>query len=452
MDEKELAFILAKGEGQLVEFKETFTTSLRKEIVAFSNSNGGRIFLGVRDDGIVKGMKLTNHLISQIQDMATNLDPSVLIHISEFANIVIIEVPEGNNKPYSCSDGFFVRVGPNSQKLSRDEILQFSIHEGRISFDEQINKDFTYPDDFDEKKLAVYLEKAHLEKNLDVQTILLNLGVARILNAKIQFTNCGVLFFAKNPSKFFLSSKIVCAEYLGNEKVKILDRKIYDDGIIENITQSIQFIEKRIKNEFVIKSLEREEVLQFPKEVFREAVVNAIMHRDYFDKSADIMVEVYKNKLVIFNPGGLVSWLKPEEFGKISKTRNSLIASLLSRTIFSEKMGTGIKRMRDAMVKHGLQEPTFEFFEHSFYIELVDKKLGSKEGSKEGSKLGSKLTQNQQKIVDLMKHNPHITKKDIIQSLNIGKTAVDNNIAKLKTIGILKRIGPDKGGHWEIVK
>lgn len=448
MNKKELDFILKKGEGQLVEFKESINKNLAKEIVAFSNSNGGKIYLGVNDNGIVKGINITNNLKSQIQDIASKLDPSVVLKLQEFENILIIDVEEGKNKPYSCSEGFFIRIGANSQKLSRDEILQFAITEGKISFDEQINNDFIYPSDFDESKLDIYLKKSNLEKNLDVQTILLNLGVAKKIDNKLKFNNCGVLFFAKQPSKFFLTSKVVCAEYLDNEKVKILDRKIYDYGILENISQSINFIEKRIKNEFIIKSLERKEILQFPKEAFREAVVNAIMHRDYFDKTSDIMIEVYKNKLIIFNPGGLVSWLKPEEFGKISKTRNSLIASLLSRTIYSEKMGTGIKRIRDAMKKQGLQKPKFEFYEHSFYIELYDSKEGVNEPLNDP--LNEPLNEPLKKelILNYINKNPGHNRINIVENTKIPLGTVKRYVKELINEGKIERQGSDKTGGY----
>jgi ATP-dependent DNA helicase RecG len=220
---------------------------------------------------------------------------------------------------------------------------------------------------------------------------------------------------------------------------------------LENDTlKSLELIEKRIKNEFIIKSLERKEILQFPKEAFREAVVNAIMHRDYFDKTSDIMIEVYKNKLIIFNPGGLVSWLKPEEFGKISKTRNSLIASLLSRTSYSEKMGTGIKRIRTAMKKQGLQKPKFEFYEHSFYIELHDSKDTVKDIVKDTVKDTVKLNNNQKEILNSMKNNSKITVEELSIKIGINERNIKKNISKLKELGLIKRIGSDKSGYWEV--
>lgn len=484
MNKKDFGLILKTGESYFVEFKENINKNLVREIVAFSNSQGGKIFLGVKDNGEPKGIKVTNKLKSQIFDIARNCEPPIEINLFTYKdNVLIIEVPEGNKKPYSCSHGFFVRVGANSQKLTRDEILSFAYTEGKLTFDEQTNKDFIYPDDFDKQKFNDYLKEAKLTGINDDKSLLINLGVAKKIKNKFLLNNAGILFFAKNPSKFFMISKVVCAEYQTNDKVDILDRKIYDEGILENIKQAINFVKRRIKVEFEIKTIRRKEIPQYPEEAYREAIVNSIMHRDYFDKSSDVTVEVYRNKIVVFNPGGLVKWLKPEEFGTISKRRNPIIASLLSRTIFVEKMGTGINRIRKAISASNLPAPEFKFYEHSFYTILFDKimikssvtklqktaeKIGQKiqnlsrrelltllqneVGSKLVEKVGSKLVENQLKIVLLILEDEKITKNRMSEILNISDTAVDKNILKLKNIGIIKRIGSAKGGHWEVIK
>ncbi len=106
------------GEGQFIEFKETFDKSLQKEIVAFANASGGVIYLGITDSGKPNGIDITNRLKSQIQDIAYNCDPSVLINLVEIDTVLAVEVSEGKNKPYSCSNGFFMRMGANSQKMT----------------------------------------------------------------------------------------------------------------------------------------------------------------------------------------------------------------------------------------------------------------------------------------------------------------------------------------------
>ena len=136
MNQEKLKFILQEGEGQFIEFKESFDKKIAQEIVAFANAEGGKVFIGITDKSEIKGIKTTNKLKSQIQNIVKNCDPSINISIKEFENILIIKIKEGKDKPYKCSTGFYSRQGANSQKMSRDEILDFAIGEGKIRFDE----------------------------------------------------------------------------------------------------------------------------------------------------------------------------------------------------------------------------------------------------------------------------------------------------------------------------
>ena len=368
MTQKELQFILSEGEGSFIEFKEKLGKTLVREIVAFANASGGRIFLGVSDQAVPVGIKIDNRLKSQIQDMARNCDPSVIVELKSVGDILIVEVPEGINKPHACSDGFFIRIGANSQKLGRDEIFAMGIKSGRLRFDEQICAAFNLSSDLDESKLLAYLDVATLDNNLSALDTLINLEVICMENKKPTMTNAGVLLFANDPAKFLRSAPVICALYQGNEKVEILDRKIYNNGLLNNIEQALTYVKQHMDVRFEITSLKRKEIPQYPEEALREAIVNAVMHRDYFDASGDIMIEIFKSKIIISNPGGLVSWMNPADFGKYSRSRNNLIASMLMRTPYVEKMGTGILRINRELSNAGLTNAEFCFDEHNFSI------------------------------------------------------------------------------------
>jgi len=109
MNEKELQLILEGGEGYKIEFKEALT-NIDKELVAFANSSGGRIFLGITDDKKITGVKITNRLRSQIQDIANNCQPPIKISFEELKDILVIRVRAGEDKPYKCASGFYTRV------------------------------------------------------------------------------------------------------------------------------------------------------------------------------------------------------------------------------------------------------------------------------------------------------------------------------------------------------
>lgn len=150
------------GEGQFIEFKESPDKSLQKEFVAFANASGGVLYLGITDSGKPIGIEITNRLKSQIQDIARNCDPPVIINLVETNHLLAIEVPEGKNKPYSCSNGFFMRMGANSQKMTRNEILSLAIKSGKIRYDEQICTNF--------KRENYYFLKPILEKEVKPET------------------------------------------------------------------------------------------------------------------------------------------------------------------------------------------------------------------------------------------------------------------------------------------
>jgi ATP-dependent DNA helicase RecG len=217
---EELRLILDEGEGYRIEFKES-VSGLDKELVAFANSSGGRVFLGITDDKKVKGIKITNVLKTQIQDIANNCQLAIKILVEEFDDMLIINVREGEDKPYKCSAGFYTRVGPISQKLNRDEIIEFFKSEGKIRFDELINLKFDYHTHFDPDKLNRFLRLADISGVLDVPSTLVNLGAAEKQEGKIIFNNAGILFFAKKLSDIYRHTAVTCALFKGKDKFEV---------------------------------------------------------------------------------------------------------------------------------------------------------------------------------------------------------------------------------------
>ncbi|MBW1678155.1 MAG: ATP-binding protein [Deltaproteobacteria bacterium] len=127
MKKSEIRELIEQGEGYFVEFKKDIGQGLDREMVAFANSSGGKIVIGVADNGKVIGCTLDNSVRSRVQDIANNCDPriSIRLHTAKYErkDLLIISVEESPDKPVRCSRGFFLREGPNSQKLSRNEIL-----------------------------------------------------------------------------------------------------------------------------------------------------------------------------------------------------------------------------------------------------------------------------------------------------------------------------------------
>ena len=150
--EEELALILEQGEGYTLEFKSSVNSDLPKELVAFANASGGRIFIGVNDRNQIVGCDLSNKMLSRIEDMAGACDPPVTIRIEKLPKhkIVVIHVPESANRPHRCNKGFYLRNGTTSQKMSSADITAFIQAEGNVRFDEQLRMDLGWQEVLDE--------------------------------------------------------------------------------------------------------------------------------------------------------------------------------------------------------------------------------------------------------------------------------------------------------------
>lgn len=238
--------------------------------------------------GVVKGIKITNDLKSEIQNTARNCDPSIPIELEMINSVLIVNVDEGINKPYRCSSGFFLRQGSNSQKLSTDEIRDFFNKEGKILFDEAINKEFSFKNGFDKAKFDTFLQKAKISRVIPDKDILRNLGV---LTETGKFKNAGVLFFCSNVEKFFRQAIITCVLYKGTDKYKIIDRKDFTEDSLSNYNNVMAFLLRNLRLEYKIETAgPREEVLEIPEDALREAVVNSMAHRDYNERGANVQI------------------------------------------------------------------------------------------------------------------------------------------------------------------
>jgi ATP-dependent DNA helicase RecG len=162
-----LAPLLQAGEGYHTEFKQSLDKSFVEEACAFANSGGGKILLGVTDNGGIKGIETSNTMRSRVQDTLGQIEPRLTCNIEVADNILVVHIPEGMEKPYGCSRGFFMRMGANSQKLTRNQIIEFFQKEGRIRFDELSHDKADYELDFDQNAFTRFLELAGISQSIE---------------------------------------------------------------------------------------------------------------------------------------------------------------------------------------------------------------------------------------------------------------------------------------------
>ncbi len=444
---KELKFIIDQGEGYNTEFKLSYTSNLAKEICAMANATGGKILIGVSDIGKIQPIRITNKLKSEIQTLVRNFDPGFNVIIEESDGVLIIDVPEGNEKPYSVGGKFYLRQGANSQQLSRNEIRDFFIQEGLIMFDDQANNDFDINKDIDKKVFENFRRMSHISKLMPEKDLLTNLNLIRDRKMK----NAGVLLFSKEITKFFTQATINCVFFRGRDRYTILDRKEFSGDINTNYEGAFEFVQSKLNTEYIIKGGPRQEILELPEDALREAILNAIVHRDYFVKGANIQINVYSDRVEIINPGGLVKGITLKDLGKKSLSRNNLLFGLMQRMDLVEKSGSGFLRIRRALRKYKISDPIIETDEHWFTLTFPRPNL-QKRTIQERFEGIENTQKSSEKILGILRKQNRISAKEISKKLGISSRAIEKNIMKLKKEGFLKRIGPDKGGYWKITR
>jgi ATP-dependent DNA helicase RecG len=367
MDKKELDLILKEGEGLTTEFKESFSGKLDKDMVAFANTRGGRILVGVNDKGSVVGEKLTNDLKAKINNVARNCEPSIsLKNIKQVGEIVVLEVDESPEKPHSCASGFYRRLDAATQKMNQSELkLFFKQHDQRAPYEEEICESVSL-DDISEEKIRAFLSEASI--HIDTYNSSDILHSLNLMN-KMGVNNAGVLFFSKNPRKHIFHCETILAAFKGVDRVNIYDRINVQEDLLTQFKQAILFLTKHLNVRSEIVGVKRHDICEIPMEALREAVANAIIHRDYSMRGTSIMVEVHEDRVVISNPGGIPDGMNIDEIKQRSIRRNELIADLFARVNQAERMASGIKRIMKLVSEAELPAPSIKsdsFFEITF--------------------------------------------------------------------------------------
>lgn len=449
----EIKSLIASGEGYNVEFKRNIPNKVKEvteEICAFANAAGGTILLGVDDNNVIQGITFNNAKHSALQNSINEITSALHCEIYPLEvdgkELVLIEVPSGESKPYVLSGAIYVRQGPNSQKLTTvEEMRDFFQQADKIYFDEAPCKTIDIVQDIPDANIIQFRDLADLNSTISNEQVFQNL---KLITKEGYLKNGAALFFAKNPETFFEKAVIRCIALDGIDKRYIVDDKTMAGTLYQQFLQAMAWLKTKLNVRYDIEgvgSQPRKELWEIPETVFKEAIINALAHRDYYDKGARISIEVFTDRVEVSNPGGLVSGIPKNEFGKRSLSRNPLIFGLFERIRMVEQVGSGISRMRDLMVEEDLTPPEFNTegiftvtFRRPFdFDKWVDKWVDN-------------LTDNRVGIIRAIHKDNKVSKRELEDIIGLSPTAIDNNIDALKDIGLIERMGGAKGGHWKI--
>ena len=383
---------IIRGESKNVEFKEILPNNSErytKAIVAYANTQGGKLFIGVGDENR-EIVGVDEAILFQTMDRIANAvsdscEPQIVPEIEPYTiegkTIIIVTVEPEPQRPYYLKSkgkekGTYVRVGATTRLASLNKIKELELEGEKISWDELICIGYKVTEnaikklcrDMNTRRKEIQERKNLLEKLPTVtRTNLENWKVLKKTNEGYLASNAFVLL----TSDHFPFSKTQCAVFKGTDRTLFIDKREYTGPIYEQIEESLNFVLRNIRLGAKIEGLQRKESYELPVEAIREMIVNAQCHRNMTDESC-VQVAIYDDRLEVTSPGGLYNGLTFEEAMQgHSKLRNRAIANVFSQIGLVEAWGTGLRRIRNATRELGLPEPEFiempEFFRVNLY-------------------------------------------------------------------------------------
>ena len=302
--------------------------------------------------------------------------------------------------------------------------------------------------DINEEKVERFLRKAKFERRLEIDpTISVKEALKRMdLIKRNKLTNATILLFGKNPQQFFMQSEVRCARFRGTEPLEFIDMKVFVGNIIDQREDAVEFVKEHIKLHAKIVETERVETWEYPIEALREAITNAVCHRDY-EISSNVQVRIFDDRIEVWGCGPLPKPLTVDDLRKKhdSILRNPLIGKCFFLIKFIEQWGTGTNRIISECLKYGLPEPLFEevagnlvvTFRKTKFTEDYLKQLG--------------LNERQIKAIHYLKENKQITRRKYSSLFNCSTRTAFNDLQAMIDKKILKRKGKGKYTYYEMV-
>lgn len=489
---------IKSGESKNIEFKVQLPDDSKKymkTIVAFANTSGGKLIIGV--DDVTKDIvgvepssvfQIMDKIANAVSDMCMpQIVPDITFQTIEGKCIVQIEIYPGQNRPYYIrslgkENGTYIRIAGTSRPADEAVLKDLEYQGAGKSFDELINVETDYDEESalqlcsDIRRYIAESREMPTSKVREITEVNLeNWGIIKKSGENYLPTNAFILL-TNNTFRF---AKIQCALFKGINRAVFVDRREFDGPVYTQIEEAYQFVLKHINLGATIEGIVRKDRYELPPESIREAIINSVCHRCYLDHSC-VQIAIYDNRVEITSPGMLYGGLTIEQAmeGR-SKIRNVCIAEVFSRMGIIEQWGTGIQRMIQGCREYGVREPEFidmgDAFRVNFYrsdvetgtekaetgteiaikvddtdTEKIETGIKTKETGTEKEKIIvlSALPDTERKIVGFILENPGITQEQIAENMGMSKNGIRYAMGRLKEKGILMREGATKKGKW----
>ena len=426
---------MSQLENANIEFKREYSTDIRKEVVAFANSNGGTIYIGVDDSGasVDLGDDIDQILLQAVNMVHNAIKPDVSMFakcataIRDEKNIIIIEVMRGTNRPYYIADkglkpsGVYVRSGSASIPASSDAIRAMIKETDGDRFEKgrSLNQELTFTasrEEFEKRNLAL------------TDTQLRTLGM---INEDGLYTNLALLLSEQCQH----TTKV--AIFQGNTKSVFKDRREFGGSLLKQLVSVYDYIDNFNKTYATVEGLLRIDKRDYPEVAIREALLNAMVHREY-SFSGSTLISIFDNRIEMVTLGGLIPGLSLEAI-KIgaSQSRNEQLASIFYRLRLIEAYGTGIGKIIESYSGQ-LVQPEFIATDGAFSVVLPNLNGHNTKGQSD------KLPANAQKVLTHMRDHGDVSRKDVEKLLDIKQTASGNLLRELEKANMIEQFGNSK--------
>lgn len=427
------------SEGLTLELKRQVVDDIRKTVVAFANTEGGTIYVGIEDNGEIIGVQDVDGEMIKLSNMIRDvIKPDVTLFTSceseqiQGKSVMKIMVQKGTESPYYLAgkglrpEGVYVRQGASSVPATERAIRRMIKETDGDSYEDMrsLNQDLTF-------------EAA--QREFDARKVPFGAGqykTLKLVNSDGIYTNLGLLLSEQ------CVHTIKAAVFEGTEKVVFKDRREFSGSLLKQLNDVYEYISQynRIRAEF--SGLHRIDRKDYPEEALREALFNSLVHRDYA-YSASTLLSIFDDRIEFVSIGGLVKGISIEDMMLgVSITRNEKLANIFYRLTLIEAYGTGVPKILRSYDDYPVK-PKFEVSDNAFKITLPNKNTDNDKGL---------LSEQEQAVVDLTEWKVEITRKDVEELLKVSQTMSGRILKKLVGEGVLQTVGRGKNTRYVLMK
>jgi ATP-dependent DNA helicase RecG len=468
MTPTELHTQAALGEDSRRQFKRDLTNAdaLAAEMAAFANSEGGVILVGVDDDGALPGLERAdvsriNQLIGNVASQHVRSPLTVQtenVAVAEGRVVIVLTVPKGQDKPYFDRNGvIWLKSGSDKRRIhSKEELRRLFQVSGQFHADELPTK--AGLDRLDRLRFRDFLWQGYRqplpESDQELLRLLRNMDLA---TEDGHLNLAGVLLFAERPEWIKPQFIVKAIRYPGNaiHATEYLDSEDFAGALPKVYEGAMAFVLRNLRKVQAGRGVNAPGVPEIPPVVFEELLVNALLHRDYLI-SATIRLFVFDDRIEIISPGHLPNNLTVERIRLgISNLRNPILVSYAAKGLLPYRgLGSGIQRALEAW-------PEIRFTDDrdgALFIATVYRSAGENGGEGEGrgetrGETGVKMRgKTPDRLLLLLKAQPTLAIPELAAEVERSESAVERALKQLREAGRIRRVGPAKGGHWEVVE